>query len=990
MTRRSLTLALLCLVWGGTTAIADAADQGRVIIALNAPFLFAYGTWQDKAKVENGRAVLRGITPRGGAGQNVTLDLGTEGEDSPALRVKIGPANKMAALRLLLRDAEGRGGAWEFPLPAAGGDFALVAPKDGASLSQPNSTDKPDQAPDLRHITQWQLSGDWSGDQAVDVEVQSVEIVPPSGTLVAARAALAKRMDEARQARLREQDDQRARYGKRGPLSPRVVGVAPVAPDVLSLTIEAGRVIPGSLGKYVPQPGDEKDEKKGPNGAVQQVILKRGGQEVGWLIGRRRDTLVTYETLEGDPLLTFIADAPETYTITSAEDRAYATPVRPLAVYRKSKPTDWAQPGRGFAMRHIVYLRLPHALTPGRHYSVDVGDLNVMPATPLANTPAYIPFVDTPTTVRSEAVHASQIGYRPDDPIKRAFLSVWLGTGGALHYPDGLRFSLLDDKTGRSVFSGPVEIAKRADEKELMFRDENFNKTDVCRMDFSAFHTPGRYRVCVADIGCSYPFQIGRDVWTRAFQIQMKGLYNERSGVALGPPYSPFVKPRDFHPGDPDVSVTQSTYSALDGGDGQKGLAQGDTGKPVPEAWGGYHDAGDWNPRRVTHLRVTMAQLEILDLFPQFFRALPLHIPRTAKAPDVLNEALFEIDCFRRLQLPDGGVRHGIETNGDPIDGEVSWLQSMPAYVYAADPWGSSIYAAAAGRAAKLLAGWDPALAKTYRTSALRAMTWSEAERARLRAAGKYPDNRADVRGDRALAAVTLYDLTGDPRWHQIFKESAAFGDEAGMKSIAPGDRLQYDAAFAYARLKNRSTDPAWRANAVRLITLAADKALDYASHNAWNLTTPDKGQPLFMTFYSEADARELARAHFLTHDPKYLAGVVQATQFQSGANPLNMTYTTGVGANPIRHPLHLDSRRTGQPAPAGLTVYGNFDFVGWSDWSKWVIDYYLGAATTPTVTEWPIPEAYFDIFLYPSTNEFTVDVWDKNVFVWGYLAARK
>lgn len=981
---RLFVLLLMLSATSLSPSLAQVPASPQPILAFDTPFLFAYGTWDKKARIENGAAILdaAGLTPKGGAGVNLTtqLDLRAHADDSPGLRLRVGPRNTLKTLKLLLIDTAGHAGTWEFSLPAPGANPIVVTPTDGAAFAEPNSAEKG--APDLAKIMQWQMTGDWGGDGPVDVRVESILAVPPDAAIKTSRQASVQRAEDARQATLRDQADQRARYGKRGPLSPRVVGVAPVAPDVLSLTIEAGRVIPGSLSRYIPQPGDEKDEKKGANGAVQQVILKRGGQEVGWLIGPQRDTLVAYEKLEGDPLLAFLADAPETYTVSSTDDPAFAQAVRPIAVYRKSKPTDWVQPGRGFAMRHIVYLRLPHVLTSGRHYTVGVAGLNV--------TPAPVVFADTPSTVRSEAVHASQIGYRPDDPVKRAFLSVWLGTGGSQSYPPGLRFDLLDDRTGHSVFSGRVEVARRADEKELMFRDENFNKTDVSRMDFSAFHTPGHYRVSVRGIGCSYPFEIGRDVWTRAFQIQMKGLYNERSGVALGPPSTPFVKPRDFHPGDPGVSVTQSTYSILDGGDGQKKLAQGDTGKVVPEAWGGYHDAGDWNPRRVTHLRVTMAQLEILDMFPRFFGALPLHIPPTPKVPDVLAEALFEIDCFRRLQQPDGGVRHGIETAGDPVDGEVSWLQSMPAYVYAADPWGSSVYAAAAGRAAKLLSAWDPARAKVYRDSAVRAMTWAEAERDRLRAAGKYPDGRADVRGDRALAAVTLYDLTGDPRWRLVFQESAAFGDEAGIKSIAPGDRLQYDAAFVCARLKNRPLDPVWRANAVRLITQAADKALAYAAGNAWNLTTPDKGQPLFMTFYSEADARELARAHFLTGAPKYLAGVVQATQFQSGANPANMTYTTGLGANPIRHPLHLDSRRTGQPAPAGLTVYGNFDFVGWTDWSKWVIDYYLGAATTPTATAWPIPEAYFDIFLYPSTNEFTVDAWDKNVFVWGYLAARK
>ena len=109
----------------------------------------------------------------------------------------------------------------------------------------------------------------------------------------------------------------------------------------------------------------------------------------------------------------------------------------------------------------------------------------------------------------------------------------------------------------------------------------------------------------------------------------MKGFYNQRSGVALGPPYTPFVRPADFHPGVPGtVPITQSTYSILDGGDPQKDLAKGDTGKPVPEAWGGYHDAGDWNPRRITHMRTTTFwQLQLLELFPAYFKTLSLHIP---------------------------------------------------------------------------------------------------------------------------------------------------------------------------------------------------------------------------------------------------------------------------------------------------------------------------------------------------------------------------
>ncbi|MGO8672687.1 MAG: hypothetical protein ACLQVD_15130 [Capsulimonadaceae bacterium] len=51
----------------------------------------------------------------------------------------------------------------------------------------------------------------------------------------------------------------------------------------------------------------------------------------------------------------------------------------------------------------------------------------------------------------------------------------------------------------------------------------------------------------------------------------------------------------------------------------------------------------------------------------------------------------------------------------------------------------------------------------------------------------------------------------------------------------------------------------------------------------------------------------------------------------------------------------------------------------------KW----FLGKICKPSAYEWPITEAYFDIFLYPVTTEFTVDNWASNIYTWGYLAAR-
>ena len=84
-----------------------------------------------------------------------------------------------------------------------------------------------------------------------------------------------------------------------------------------------------------------------------------------------------------------------------------------------------------------------------------------------------------------------------------------------------------------------------------------------------------------------------------------------------------------------------------------------------------------------------------------------------------------------------------------------------------------------------------------------------------------------------------------------------------------------------------------------------------------------------------------LPQAWLLTGEAKYLAGAVRACQFGAGANPDNRAYTTGLGPDPVRFPLHVDSGVSGQPAPAGITVYGGSDPV--EDFGDaWVHTWYL------------------------------------------------
>ena len=228
---------------------------------------------------------------------------------------------------------------------------------------------------------------------------------------------------------------------------PRILNIASVAPGVLSIEISACRIIPSIQIPYVQDPGDSIIVKNySPLGEENTIRVERNGFPLGMLVGHGQKTITIYERLAGKHLVTDIADDPESYTITSPHDNNYLEGVRPTAVWRKSKPTNYPEENRHggefYTAQHFIYLTLPHPMKVGETYLLS------MPALELDRSAVY--YVHDPLYVRSEAVHASQIGFRTDDPRKIALLSLWMGNGGAYSYPDDLPFHVVNDRTSES------------------------------------------------------------------------------------------------------------------------------------------------------------------------------------------------------------------------------------------------------------------------------------------------------------------------------------------------------------------------------------------------------------------------------------------------------------------------------------------------------------------------------------------------------------
>jgi endoglucanase len=759
--------------------------------------------------------------------------------------------------------------------------------------------------------------------------------------------------------------------------APRLVEIGPVSDGVLGLTLEAGAVDYGMQKPYSRElEGSPFRDESG------NTWIKQGGKTIGALICNSTKVM-TLDRVAGEKLDTRLSDLKETYVVTSSDDPDYSRGVSPSTVYRKSKPTDLARVAGGFdaPMEHRLYLRFPSPLKAGRNYTLSLK---------MHNLPDR-KFTFDPRVMRSEAVHVSHIGFRPDDPSKVAFLSLWMGSGGPMDYRGVKKFFLLDQGTGETVYEGDIRLSKAASEKNEDAYNRNFNGTDVYSLDFSSVTRTGAYRIYVEGVGCSYAFNIAPDAWAKAFYVSARGLYHQRSGIKIGPPYTTFERPRNFNPED-GVKVYESKMPLMETGNGLKegndaftSLLLDKTGRTLPNAWGGYCDAGDWD-RRIQHLDVARLLMDLWSLFPSYFDRLKLNIPTDHQAlPDLMQEALWSIDFFGRIMTEDGGVRGGIESAGHPKYGEASWQETHDVMSYAPDVWSSYSYAGAAARAAHVLGKQSPDLARRYRESALRAMTWAERE-LKERYNLSYPYHQ--VKDMRNLASAELFRTTGDRGWHDLFQATTVFG--AGGTPLSIHKRHdQSEAAWVYQGTDRPGMNPSLKRNCVSAIIADADARIQSQTKTGYRWMK-EPWRPAFAGTFTVPDSLSVIRAHIITGKKEYLSAVVLAAQTGAGANPLNLCYTTGVGHAYPRHVLHMDSRVTRQAPPPGLTVEGPLD-VDHLGGPQNPLHMYAGNFCFPAAASWPVIENYWDVFWYPMMCEFTVhQTIAPNAFAWGYLAARK
>jgi endoglucanase len=329
---------------------------------------------------------------------------------------------------------------------------------------------------------------------------------------------------------------------------PRICGVSVTAENIILLTVQQGAVVGGVQIPYEAQPGESLEaDLRFPD----VVYIVKDGERIGVKVedkqlGTKR---FPFEQIVGKELDVEAADDPETYRVNG---------VRPVRVYRKTKPNNIADPHNQYTLRHCIYLVSAEPFYPGM-------DIEITTKPGIFAQERISARFDA-NTLMSEAIHVNQLGYRRDDPSKKAYLSQWMGLGGGVSY-DGIKaFYLLNEKNER-VFQGVPQL-NHTGEIIPIGKDEISSLCPVYEMDFSDFTEEGTFRVMIPELGCSFPFPIDNEkTWAFGFRASMNALYCQRSGIVTRKPYSEFERPRCYHPDDGKV-VYQSNCSLFESGNG--------------------------------------------------------------------------------------------------------------------------------------------------------------------------------------------------------------------------------------------------------------------------------------------------------------------------------------------------------------------------------------------------------------------------------------
>jgi len=179
--------------------------------------------------------------------------------------------------------------------------------------------------------------------------------------------------------------------------------IAPIKKDVLAIRIDTGEFTGGMQRPYVAEPEDMiltwgKDR-----------WVSRNDEIIGALVGKEGDIIYSFDELTGVYKRDYLPVDPQEIQIEKLDNPM--DPFHPLHLSKKTRPSNYARINAwefAASLTHILYLQFPTDLQIGTTYRIHFADEYL----------GSVEYTHQPRHIASEAVHVSQIGFRPDDPVR--------------------------------------------------------------------------------------------------------------------------------------------------------------------------------------------------------------------------------------------------------------------------------------------------------------------------------------------------------------------------------------------------------------------------------------------------------------------------------------------------------------------------------------------------------------------------------------------
>ncbi|HEY3854009.1 MAG TPA: glycoside hydrolase family 9 protein [Verrucomicrobiae bacterium] len=583
--------------------------------------------------------------------------------------------------------------------------------------------------------------------------------------------------------------------------------------------------------------------------------------------------------------------------------------------------------------------------------------------------PPSIDFTVTNNPQRwSPVLHVNQTGYLPDFP-KVAKIGYYLGSLGDLDLSKqgATQFKILDANSGNAVFTGPLHPSPDQGFPESCYQQ-------VLEADFTAFKTPGEYRLYVEGLGTSFPFRIDNAVAGAFARTYALGIYHQRCGTSNEFPFTRFTHDK-CHTAPAEVPDMSRRFAEVNRVLANESADYKDNprhtapqlrdvaaslypfiNKGPINVRGGHHDAGDYSKYTINSASFIHHLVFAADVFSGVSDLDNLGIPESGDGKsDILQEAKWEADFLAEMQDADGGFYFLVYPRDREYENNVTPDHGDPQVVF---PKNTAVTAAATAALAQCASSPQfkkqfPEAAALYLQKARKGWGFLQRAIARYGMDGSYQKithygNEFMHDDELAWAACELFLATGEPAYQEKLLDWLHPSDPAERRW---GWWRLYDSygcairSYAFAvksgRLRKEQLNRILLEDCENEIAADGQDQLDRARQCAYGTSFPIESKRAGSAgwYFSSDAAFGLAVACQLDYPilndprPQMRAALISNIDYEEGCNPVNMTYLAGLGWKRQREVVDQYAWNSRHIMPPTGVPFGNLQSaVSWTD----------------------------------------------------------